>query len=323
MTATAAVLRGLGTCLPSRIVTNKELATRLQTSDEWIRTRTGIRERRILTPGTTVADLGEHAARNALTAAGAGADAVLVASSTPQRPCPALAPELASRIGTSDAIAYDIVSACSGFLAATATALGLILADLADTVLIVCTEAYSTLIDPDDRTTNVVLADGAGAALFRRGTGTEPGAILALDLGSDGRHSELIACQPADGYLRMDGPTVYHLAPPLMAASTRRVLDAAGWTTEDLDALVPHQANQRIIDQLVRQLALNPKTAVSAIACVGNTGAASIPIALAHAHREGRLATGHHTALTSVGAGMAWGSAALIWPDLRAEESQL
>ncbi|GAA2656363.1 beta-ketoacyl-ACP synthase 3 [Streptomyces lunalinharesii] len=323
MTSTTAVLCALGTCLPSRIVTNTELASRLNTRPEWIHTRTGIRERHILTPGTTIADLGEAAARNALTAATVPhADAVLVTTSTAPRPCPALAPELAHRLGLTGAIAYDLNSACSGFIAAAATALGLILSDLADSVLVVCTEAPSTIIDPTDRTTTVVLADGAAAALFRRGTRTEPGALLALDLGSDGRHCELIACQGPEGYLHMDGLAVYELAPSVMAASTRRVLAATGWTTADLDTYVPHQANQRIIDNVVRELALDAGKAVYDIALVGNTSAASIPLALAHASQHGRPAPGHRTVVSAVGAGFAWGSAALIWPDhLTSKES--
>ncbi|MEV7116680.1 beta-ketoacyl-ACP synthase 3 [Streptomyces anulatus] len=319
----SAVLAGIGTCLPARVVTNAELERRLTTSDAWIHSRTGIRERRRLEPPFTVMDLAEAAGRNALGAYRVQVQAVVLATTTPLRPCPAGAPELATRLGLTGVAAYDISAVCSGALYGIANAVGLIAGGLADAVLVVCAEDYSTIVDPDDRSTAVIFGDGAGAIVLRRGDRTEPGAVLALDLGSDGNHADLISRPAPAGPLQMDGPAVYRLALEHFTATTRRVLKDVGWNAADIDAYVPHQANQRIIDAVAAKLALAPGTAVSNIARLGNTAAASIPLALAEAVGTGRLTPGQRTVLASLGGGLTWGSAALIWPEITAISSEL
>ncbi|MEU9333232.1 beta-ketoacyl-ACP synthase III [Streptomyces sp. NPDC048290] len=319
----SATLAGLGTCLPSRVVTNAELARSLDTSDEWIVARTGIHERRVASPGTTVVDLAEVAARNALAAAGVDVQALVLATTTPYRPCPAMAPELATRLGLTGAAAYDISAVCSGAVYGIANAVGLITAGVADAVLVVCAETYSSILDPEDRSTAVIFGDGAGAFVLRRGEADEPGAILAVDLGSDGRHADLIARDAPDGRFRMAGTAVYRMAARTFADTARRVLKGTGWAVEDIDAYVPHQANRRITEAVVRELGLPPAAAVSNIARVGNTSAASIPLALADGVRRGRPAPGHRTLLAAMGGGLTWGATTLVWPEVEVISSEL
>ncbi|MFC5666300.1 beta-ketoacyl-ACP synthase III [Kitasatospora misakiensis] len=322
-TRPSATLAGLGTCLPSRVVTNAELTRSFDTSDDWIVTRTGIRERRVTSPGTTVVDLAEAAARNALASAGADVQALVLATTTPYRPCPAMAPEVAARLGLTGAAAYDISAVCSGAVYGIANAVGLITAGVADAVLVVCAETYSSILDPEDRSTGVIFGDGAGAFVLRQGEADEPGAILAIDLGSDGRHADLIARAAPDGRFRMAGTAVYRMASRTFADTARQVMKGTGWAVEDVDAFVPHQANRRITDAVVRELGLAPAAAVGNIDRVGNTSAASIPLALADGVREGRPAPGHRTLLAAMGGGLTWGAAALVWPEVEVVSSEL
>ncbi|MFC7308063.1 beta-ketoacyl-ACP synthase III [Streptomyces monticola] len=320
----SAVLAGLGTCMPGAVITNAELERRLDTSDDWIVARTGIRERRIARGGTTVLDLAREAGRCALASAGEeDVQAVVLATTTPYRPCPAMAPELAAQLGLPGVAAYDISAVCSGALYGIANAAGLIAAGVAERVLLVCAETYSTILDPDDRATAVIFGDGAGAAVLRRGDPSEKGAILALDLGSDGRQAELIARDPDTGHFRMDGSAVYRMAARTFCATARQVLAKTGWSVDDVHAYVPHQANQRITDAVVKELGLTPQAAVSNIDKVGNTSAASILLALADGSRAGRPAAGHRTLLAAMGGGLTWGSATLVWPQLDALSVEL
>ncbi|MER6079125.1 beta-ketoacyl-ACP synthase 3 [Streptomyces sp. NPDC001833] len=326
----AAVLTGLGTCLPRTEIPNSALADVLDTSDEWIRTRTGIAARRRAAPAVSLADLAGAAAGNALRSAGRDTvDALVVATSTPERPCPAVAPELAHRLGQGAIPAFDVSAVCSGFVYATATAAGLLAAGLADHVLVVAAEIYSRIVDPTDRATAVLFGDGAGAVVLRRGTQDEAGALLAFDLGSDGAGRDLIRVpgereQPTgERWFTMAGRQVYLQAIRHMSNSALRVLKDCAWDAETLGAFVAHQANARIIDAVAAQLGVPSWAVVRELALVGNTAAASIPLALADAAAAGRIGPGARTVLTAFGGGLTWGSTALIWPELAPVRSEI
>ncbi|RKS09672.1 3-oxoacyl-[acyl-carrier-protein] synthase III [Nocardiopsis sp. Huas11] len=327
--SSAAVLCGVGAYLPPRLVTNDDLALRMDTSDEWIRSRTGIGRRHFADPGTATSDLAVEAGARALKSAGRdGADAVVVATMTPDHPCPATAPTVASRLGLTGATAFDVSAVCSGFVYALATAAGLIATGVARSVLVIGAEVNSTVLNPDDRSTSVIFGDGAGAVLLRAGTDDEYGALGPFDLGSDGTGAEHIMIAaggsrgrgsgaepaPGDQYMAMHGQEVFRHAVLRMSASARHVLAQAGWGVPDLDRVVSHQANQRIINQLADDLGLPRDRAVGNIARVGNTGAASIPIALADACSRGELNEGDRVLLTAFGGGLTWGSTLLRWP---------
>ncbi|MGH6654900.1 MAG: beta-ketoacyl-ACP synthase III [Actinocrinis sp.] len=329
----AAVVTGLGSALPERVVTNEELAAGSDSSDEWIRTRTGIRQRYFAAAGTATSDLAVAAGRSALKSSGqGGADAVVVATATPDRPCPATAPLVASRLGLSGVAAFDVAAVCTGFVYALATAAGLIAAETADRVLVIGADTFSSILNPRDRTTFALFGDGAGAVVLRAGSRGEPGALEAFDLGSDGEGRDLITVraggsrqrlsaahsEPDDQYFTMAGREVFRHAVQRMDRSVRTVLDRTGWRQADLDRLVCHQANQRILDRLADLLGIDPQRVVSNIALVGNTAAASIPLALAHAHADGSLRAGHRVLLTAFGGGLTWGSVTLTWPRLAA-----
>ncbi|MGW4277400.1 beta-ketoacyl-ACP synthase III [Streptomyces seoulensis] len=326
----SAVIAGLGTCLPSHSVDNAALVEVLDTSDEWIRTRTGIESRRRVTPETSTLDLACEAARNALRSAGIDTvDGLVFATTTPERPCPAAAPEIAYRTGQGNILAFDISAVCSGFLYALATAGALITAGTADSVLVVAAETYSRIVDPRDRSTAVLFGDGAGAVVLRAGPADEPGALLAHDLGSDGSGADLIRVpgvreQPSgERWFMMSGRKVYLRAVDRMADSVRRVVKDCDWSIETLDMLVPHQANARIIEALAKRLGLPPERAVCELARIGNTAAASIPLALAGAVTTRRLTPGARTVLTAFGGGLSWASTGLIWPQLTAVTSEV
>ncbi|MFI9383548.1 beta-ketoacyl-ACP synthase III [Kutzneria sp. NPDC052558] len=324
-TERAAVLAGLGGYLPPRLVTNDELCAGLDSTPEWIESRTGIRERRHVDPGTATSDLAVEAGARALRSAGiTSVDVVVVATTSPDRTCPATAPEVAMRLGVGTVAAYDVASACGGFAYGLATASGLIAAGIADTVLLVGAEAFSVFVDPADRATRPIFGDGAGAAVLRAGRPSEPGAIGPFDLGSDGEGVALLAV-PAGGsrqhdgverYLAMDGRAVYQNAVKRMTRSATAVLDRAGWPVETVDSFVGHQANIRILHTVADRLGVPRERAVVNIDRVGNALAASIPLALAEANALGRLTLGDRVLLTAFGAGFSWGSTVLTWPRL-------
>lgn len=317
MSAPAAVLTGLGAALPARVVDNHELATRLETSDEWIRTRTGIRERRVAGPGESTVDLAITAGRRALESAGTEADAVVLATTTPDQPCPASAPQVASGLGLGTAAAFDVNAVCSGFVYALATATGLIAGGIARNVLVVGADVFTVLLDPEDRTTVPIFGDGAGAVVLRAGTPEEPGAFGPFDLHSEGAHADLLWVPSRDdAYLTMQGQTVFRHACARMAESSRTVLSSAGLMVGDVDRFVGHQANIRILQATAKQLGLPADAVVANIDRVGNTSAASIPLALVDAAADGTLAPGHRVLLSAFGAGLTWGSALLTWPSL-------
>jgi 3-oxoacyl-[acyl-carrier-protein] synthase-3 len=327
----AAVLTGIGGHLPARAVPNHELAARLDTSDEWITSRTGIRQRHFAAPGTATSDLAVGAAERALKSSGEPVvDTVVVATTTPDRPCPATAPSVAAKLGLSGAAAYDVSAVCTGFVYGLATACGLIATGTAERVLVIGAETYSSILDPKDRSTSVIFGDGAGAVTLRAGEPGELGEIGPFDLGSDGAGRDLITvraggseqrlsgAKPAasERYFTMAGKEVFWRAVQCMAESTRSVLDRAGLALTEIDWLVGHQANERILRRLAEALGLPYERNIANIAEVGNTAAASIPLALADAHGAGTLRAGDRVLLTAFGGGLTWGSAILTWPDL-------
>jgi 3-oxoacyl-[acyl-carrier-protein] synthase-3 len=327
----AAVIQGLGAMLPPGIVTNAMLAERMDTSDEWIRTRTGITQRHVVEPGTSTSDLAVVAGERALKSAGVdGVDLVVLATTTPDRPCPATAPTVAARLGLGHIPAYDLAAVCTGFVYALAAGAGAIAAGQAGTVLVIGAETYSSILNPADRTTSVVFGDGAGAVVLRAGDAAEPGALRDIALGSDGELADLImipaggsrqrsggvAADPADSYFTMDGKPVFRNAVRRMAESARIVLERTGWSADSVDRFVGHQANIRILRAVAAELGLAEERLVVHLDRVGNTSAASIPLALADASQAGRLVAGDRVLLSAFGGGVTWGAATLVWPDV-------
>lgn len=321
--ARLAVLHALGAALPDRQVDNTEIAARLGTSDEWIRTRTGIRQRRIAEPPTDVTTLAVRAGRRAL-AAGTGRqpDAVIVATSTPPRPLPALAPQVAHALGLTDTAAFDTAAVCSGFLYALATAAGLIAAGTADEVLVIASEVYTSIVDPQDRDTAAVFADGAGAAVLRAGHPHEAGALGPFVLGSDGGLSDLIQIPAPGAYFQMRGREVFRHAVQRMSAACRSAAARAGWRLDDIDHIAAHQANARILHAIAAELALPAPRMLTNIDHLGNTGAASIPLLLHEAAQHAQLRAGDKVLLVAFGGGLTWAATTLVWPAVHLREEQ-
>jgi len=331
-----AALVGLGSYLPPRRVTNEELATTFNTSDEWITTRTGIHTRHWALPGVATSDLAVEAGHRALKSANlplepGAVDAVVLATTTPDHPCPATAPQVAARLGLGTVAAYDIAAVCSGFLYALATASAQIIAGQAQRVLVIGAETYSTILNPADRTTSVIFGDGAGAVVLSAVPDADrPGVLLGVDLGSDGSQQNLIIIpgggsreratpgepDPQDRYFTMQGKKVFAEAVTRMGDSASALLDRIGWPTDSVDHLVGHQANIRILKALAQRLRVPTERTVVNIDRVGNTSAASVPLALSDAAAAGTLATGSRVLLTAFGGGLTWGAAALTWPHL-------
>ncbi|MFF7097403.1 beta-ketoacyl-ACP synthase III [Streptomyces rubradiris] len=327
----AAVIAGVGGYVPPTVVTNDDLVARLDTSDEWIRTRTGIASRHVVTPGTATSDLAVEAGRRALKSAqDSQAEAVVLATTTPDHPCPATAPAVAARLGLSGVPAFDVAAVCTGFLYALAAGAGLIACGLAGRVLVIAADAFTTIIDPADRGTAVIFADGAGAVVLRAGTADEPGALGSMVLGSDGELGDLITvpaggsrqrssgtpAQPGDEYFKMAGRATYRHAVERMTAASLRSLADRGWQPGDIDRFAAHQANARILGAVAERLGIGPERQLSNIEHVGNTGGASIPLLLAQSAADGSLTAGHRLLLTAFGGGLAWGAATLTWPEL-------
>ncbi|GAA3004626.1 beta-ketoacyl-ACP synthase III [Kitasatospora albolonga] len=348
-----AVIAAVGTALPPRVVTNGQVIARggLDSTDAWITSRTGIHRRRLAGPGTSTGDLATAAARAALDAAadrapvgtasgratlGAGPvpstapgpDLLLLATTTPDRPCPATAPEVAHRLGLGPVPAFDLAAVCSGFLYALTVANALVSSGGCRTPLVVAAEKYSAIVDPFDRDTAPLFGDGAAAVLLRPGTPDEPGAVLASDWGSDGGGSGLITVEaggtrlPAadrlpreQRHFRMSGRQVYAHAVRRMASSSAAALTATGWRASDVRAFIGHQANQRILDAVADRVGIAPAHRFGNIGELGNTAGASIPLALADALARGRCAPGAPTLLTAFGGGLTWASVTLRWPD--------
>ncbi|MEV0124255.1 beta-ketoacyl-ACP synthase III [Streptomyces sp. NPDC050703] len=326
------VVAGLGTWLPAGVVTNDDLGRELDTTDDWIRSRTGIGRRHIAEPGVATSDMAVEAGGRALKSAGvAHADAVVLATTTPDRLCPATAPLVAARLGLGPVPAFDVSAVCTGFLYALATARGLIAAGTADRVLVIGADTYSSILDPGDRSARAIFGDGAGAVLLRPGGPDEPGALGPVLLASDGSGEELISVRSggsrepfrretaadADPYFRMNGKAVFRGAVERMSQSSRQVAEESGWTADSIDRLVAHQANLRILYAVADRLGLPRERCPVHLDRVGNTAAASLPLALADAVAARRLLPGHRTVLTAFGGGLTWGATALTWPDVQ------
>ncbi|MHB1303802.1 MAG: beta-ketoacyl-ACP synthase III [Acidiphilium sp.] len=315
--STRTLFAGVGSYLPERIATNDDLAARIDTSDEWIRERTGIAQRHIAGPHETATFMGAEAARRALAAAGTDADAVdaiIVATSTPDQGFPATAVSIQAALGVTRGFAFDLSAACSGFVYAVSVADAMIRAGQCRTVLVIGTEVYSRILNWQDRGTCVLFGDGAGAALLRAGDGSGRG-VISTHIHADGRYGDLLYIDGGTGqitkpqHLVMNGREVFRHAVAKLAGAVDEALDANGLTHEDIDWLVPHQANRRIIDAMGKRLNLRPEQVVVTVDRHANTSAASIPLALDEAVRDGRIRENHLVLIEALGGGLTWGSA--------------
>ncbi len=313
-----AVIKGTGSALPARRVSNDELAQSIDTSDAWIVERTGIRFRHVAGEGETTATLATDAARNALAAAEMSArdvDLIILATATPDQTFPASATKVQTALGINDCIAFDVAAVCSGFLYAITIAENMIRAGSAKTALVIGSETFSRILDWEDRTTCVLFGDGAGAIVLR-GEASDAG-ILATRLHADGRHNGLLYVDGGPsttgtvGKVRMKGPEVFRHAVTNLASVMTEVLGAAGLTAHDVDWVVPHQANARILDATARKLGLPPEKIIVTVDAHANTSAASVPLALDCAVRDGRIKPGDLVVLEAMGGGFTWGACAV------------
>jgi 3-oxoacyl-[acyl-carrier-protein] synthase-3 len=316
------VIEGTGSALPRRRVDNAELARTVDTSDEWIVERTGIRARYLAGEGETTASLAVEAARKALQAANVPAtevDLIILATATPDQTFPASATKVQAGLGIGDCIAFDVAAVCSGFLYALTVADNMLRGGAARTALVIGAETFSRILDWEDRTTCVLFGDGAGAVLLRaQETDADTGrGILASRLHADGRHNCLLYVDGGPsttgtvGKVRMKGQDVFRHAVVNLAQVLRETLDAAGLAVADIDWVVPHQANARILDATARKLALDPARVVVTVDQHANTSAASVPLALDTAVRDGRIAQGDLIVLEAMGGGFTWGASVL------------
>ncbi|MBO1325908.1 ketoacyl-ACP synthase III [Acetobacter sp. TBRC 12305] len=312
------LLSGFGGYLPDRVVTNAELAAQLDTSDEWIRTRTGITRRHLAGPNDTAASMGAQAGRRAMEYAGLtpdDIDAVLLATATPDQAFPATAVRVQAELGIKHAFAFDIAAACSGFIYALATADAFVRAGQARNVLVIGSEVYSRILDWSDRGTCVLFGDGAGAVVLSASDADDGRGILSTHLHSDGTLGDLLYVDGAvgqpekSGHLRMSGRDVFRHAVSKLSSSVDEALQAHGLSYEDVDWLVPHQANIRIIEGVGKKLRLPPERVVVTVDRHANTSAASVPLALDEAVRDGRIRKGDLVLMEALGGGLTWGSA--------------
>jgi 3-oxoacyl-[acyl-carrier-protein] synthase-3 len=314
-------ITGLGCHVPERIVTNDELSTLVDTNDEWIRERTGIRERRIARDDEALTDIALPACRRALEMAGidpASIDLLIVATVTPDMAFPSAAALLADELRMPDAAAYDLSAGCTGFVYAIAQAHGMLAAGLAHRALVVGGDVLSKILDWTDRSTLVLFGDGAGAVVMER---VETGGFLGFELGADGGGGASLWL-PGSGsrrfddpekYVKMNGREVFKFATRVMVSSAEAILAECELAIDDVDVYVPHQANVRIIDHAVRKLGVSKAKTVVNVERYGNTSSGSIPLALADAAQDGRLVPGKLVLLTGMGAGLTWGSALIRW----------
>ena len=312
------VVLGVGSALPARLVTNDELAERVDTTDQWIVERTGIRARHIAGEGETTATLATDAARRALEHAGvAAADIglIVLATATPDQTFPSSATKVQAALGINDCVAFDVHAVCTGFLYALAVADSMLRSGTADKALVIGAETFSRILDWDDRATCVLFGDGAGA-LVLSAEESESG-ILATRLHADGRHNDLLFVDGGPsttgtvGKLRMKGREVFRHAVVNLAEVMNEVLDAAGLSAADVDWVVPHQANARILDATAKKLGLPPEKVVVTVDRHANTSAASVPLAFDAAVKDGRIKRGDVVVLEAMGGGFTWGAAAL------------
>jgi 3-oxoacyl-[acyl-carrier-protein] synthase III len=319
------IMRAVGACLPERVVTNDELAASLDTSDDWIRERTGIRQRHLAAPGELTSDLATTAAARALDRAGIAPEAVdliIVATSTPDHTFPATATAVQRKLAVGPSIAFDLQAVCAGFAYALATADNFIRVGQAETALVIGAETFSRILDWTDRSTCVLFGDGAGAVVLTgaeaSGSARDQG-ILATALAADGRHYAHLqvdggpSATQTVGHLRMNGREVFRHAVGELSSAAELVLRQAGLGIADVDWLIPHQANKRIIDAVGKRLAIPSAKVVVTVAEHANTSAASIPLALDQLYASGRLERGDLLLMNAMGGGFAWGAALARW----------
>jgi 3-oxoacyl-[acyl-carrier-protein] synthase-3 len=325
----AVSITGLGSHVPERVLTNDDLSKMMDTSDEWIVERTGIRERRIAAPEEALSDLALPAAREALADAGLEGpelDLIIVATVTPDMAFPATAAILADELGANEAGAYDLSAGCTGFMYAVAQAYGMLAGGLAQRALVVGGDVLSKILDWNDRGTAVLFGDGAGAVVMER---VGEGGFLGFELGADGSGGPQLYL-PAGGsrtpataesvadrrhFVQMNGREVFKFATRVLVTSAEAVLAECGRTVEEVDVYVPHQANVRIIDYATQKLGIPQDRVVIDVDRYGNTSSGSIPLALADAKADGRLAAGRLVLMTGMGAGLTWGSGLIEWTD--------
>jgi 3-oxoacyl-[acyl-carrier-protein] synthase-3 len=327
-------ITGLGCYVPKRVLTNDELAQRVDTSDEWIQTRTGIKERRIAAPEEATSDLCIPAAEAALAdeaLAGSEIDLIIVATITADMPFPSTAAILANQLGAENAAAYDLSAGCTGFVYALTQGYGAIAAGLARRVLVVGADTLSRVVDWSDRSTCVLFGDGAAAVVLEE---VEAGGFHVFELGADGaggmelfmaaggsrRPSSVETVAAGEHYLKMNGREVYRFATRVLSSSAQAVLEASGRSIADIDLYVPHQANLRIIEHAAKKLGIEKERVFVNVDRYGNTSSASIPLALCEARQEGRLKDGTVVLMTGMGAGLTWGSSVITWTGGRDNE---
>lgn len=319
-----AVVRGVGHYLPERVVPNAAFEATLDTSDEWIRSRTGIERRHFAADGESTSDLALHAAVAALDNAGVGAgtvDGIILATSTPDLTFPSAATMVQARLGMTLGFAFDLQAVCAGFIYALATANALIVSGQARRILVIGAETFSRILDMTDRTTCVLFGDGAGAVVVDAaqadGTSADRG-VLSIDLHSDGRHREILYVDGgistgASGYLRMQGKEVFRHAVEKLAETAHTALEKAELRPENVDWIVPHQANLRIIKATAQRMGIPMERVIVTVQDHGNTSAASIPLALSVGSASGRIREGDVVVTEAIGGGLAWGSVVLRW----------
>ncbi len=316
---------GCGSYLPEKVLTNDDLAKTVDTSNQWIVERTGITQRHIAAEGELTSDLALTAAERAMKAAGIDAgelDLLVLATSTPDNTFPATAARVQARLGMHQGTAFDVQAACAGFICALSVADNFLRSGQAKTAMVIGAETYSRILDWNDRTTCVLFGDGAGAAVLRAeetaGNGPDPG-ILAVNMHSDGRHYDAlyvdggVSTSQTAGHLRMQGREVYRHAVVNLAAVAGEALDAAGMTPDEIDWLVPHQANLRIMTAIAQRLDLPKEKMVVTVDRHANTSSASIPLALVEAIGDGRIKPGDVVLMEAIGGGFVWGSAVVRW----------
>jgi 3-oxoacyl-[acyl-carrier-protein] synthase III len=319
------VVRGVGASLPKRVLSNREMETIVDTNDEWIVQRTGIEQRYIAGEGETTASLGAEAAEAALKAAGltaADIDVIICATSTPDNTFPATAVNIQDRLGMHHGFAFDVQAVCSGFVYAVTTADAYIRGGLAKRVLVIGAETFSRILDWTDRTTCVLFGDGAGAIILEAAQGegsTSDRGVLTAHLRSDGAHRQKLYVDGGPsttgtvGHLRMEGREVFKHAVGMITDVIEQSFEASGMTADDIDWLVPHQANRRIIDGSAKKLGIPLEKVVVTVQQHGNTSAASIPLALSVAVADGRIKQGDVVLLEAMGGGFTWGAVLLRW----------
>jgi 3-oxoacyl-[acyl-carrier-protein] synthase III len=316
-------ITGLGAYAPERVITNDELARMVDTSDEWIIERTGIRERRIAADSQALSDLSMPAARQALEQAGSDGtdvDLLIVATVTPDMMFPSTAAILADQLGAKDAAAYDLSAGCTGFMYALAQAYGMVASGLTRRALVVGGDVLSRILDWTDRSTVVLFGDGAGAVVLEP---SEEAGFLAFELGADGAGGEYLwlpgsgsrKFEDPDRLVKMNGREVFKFATRVLVSSAEAVLRQCGVSVSDVDVYVPHQANVRIIDHATKKLGIPSDRVVVNVDRYGNTSSGSIPLALADAQADGRLRPGSLVLMTGMGAGLTWGSALMRWTE--------